>query len=138
MAQNDPLLSSRTAEGLLNEVARDLRTLTPADADQTALRLRAEQRLESVIEMRWALIEQSEGSIPKPLIVLVGAWLMLIFASFGYCAPPNMVVIASLIIASLLIASAIYLTLDMEGPFDGPMQVSSDPLIRAIAELQQP
>ena len=87
MAQSDPVLGDRTAEGLLGDVGRDLRTLKPADADQTTLRPRAEQRFETVFEMRWALIEQSEGTIPRPLIVLLGAWLMLIFASFGYCAP---------------------------------------------------
>lgn len=136
MAQSDPLLSSSTAEGLLAAVEQDLRALTPATADQSALRERGERRFETVLEMRWALIEQSEGSIPKPLILLVGAWLMLIFASFGYCAPQNPVVVASLVVAAFLIASAIYLTLDMEGPFDGPMQVSPMPLVRAIAELE--
>jgi hypothetical protein len=136
MAQNDALLSSQAAEGLLSGVAKELALLTPADASQSSLRLRAEQRLETVFEMRWALVEQSEGSIPRPLIMLIGAWLMLIFASFGYCAPRNVVVVTSLIVASFLIASAIYLTLDMEAPFDGPMQVSSKPLIRAIAELE--
>jgi hypothetical protein len=136
MAQDDPLLSSRVAEGLLNDVGQEVRTLRPANDDQKTLRLRAEQRLETVLQMRWALIEQSEGTIPRPLLVLVGAWLMLVFASFGYCAPHNSVVISSLVVAAFLIASAIYLTLDMEGPFDGPMQVSPKPLIRAIAELE--
>ena len=138
MAQSDPVLGDRTAEGLLGDVGRDLRTLKPADADQTTLRPRAEQRFETVFEMRWALIEQSEGTIPRPLIVLLGAWLMLIFASFGYYAPRNAVVVASLVVSSFLIAGAIYLTLDMDIPFDGTIQVSPEPLMRAVAELEQP
>ena len=67
--------------------------------------------------------------------MLLGAWLMLIFASFGYCAPRNAVVVASLVVSSFLIAGAIYLTLDMDIPFDGTIQVSPEPLMRAVAEL---
>ncbi len=137
MAQSDPVLSSRGAESLLDNVALSLRALKPADAQQAALLLRAEQRFEKVYEMRWTLVEQSEGTIPFPLIVLVGAWLMLIFASFGYCAPRNAVVVASLLVSALLIAGAIYLILDMDEPFDGPIQISPAPLNRAIAELER-
>jgi len=137
MAQSDPVLSSRRAESLLDNVGLSLRMLKPADPQQAALLLRAEQRFEKVYEMRWTLVEQSEGTIPFPLIVLVGAWLMLIFASFGYCAPRNAVVVASLLVSALLIAGAVYLILDMDEPFDGPIQISPAPLNRAIAELER-
>lgn len=53
MAQRDPVLGSRTAEDLLRAVDHDIRMLKPADAEQTALRLRAEQRFEKIFEMRW-------------------------------------------------------------------------------------
>lgn len=137
MAQSDPVLSSRSAESLLNDVAFSLRSLKPADPQHAALLLRAEQRFETAYEMRWTLVEQSEGTIPFPLIALVGAWLVLIFASFGYCAPRNAVVIASLFVSALLIAGAIYLILDMDGPFDGTIQVSPAPLDRVVAELER-
>ena len=128
-------LSGNSADKIGKSVADALRRLKPTDEDKAALRLRAEQQFERVFEMRWALIEQSEGTIPKPLIVLLGAWLMLIFASFGYCAPRNAVVVSSLVVSSLLISGAIYLILDMDEPFSGTIQVSSEPLQRAVAEL---
>jgi hypothetical protein len=137
MAQDEGMVASRAAEQLLDDVAGGLRALQPASADQTALRLAAERQFAAIFEMRWALIEQSEGTIPMPLIVLLGAWLGLIFASFGYCAPRNPVVMGTLVISSLLIAGAIYLILDMDGPFGGPIQVSSRPLERALAEMQR-
>ena len=88
MAQSDPVLGSRKAEALLNDVGNGLRALNPADAGtRLALKQRAEQRFETVYEMRWALVEQSEGTIPLPLIVLLAAWLVLVFASYGYRAP---------------------------------------------------
>jgi hypothetical protein len=135
MAQRDPVLGSRTAESLLRTVADDIRALTPSNAEQTTLRLRAERQFEKVFEMRWALVEQSEGTIPGPLMLLLGAWLTLVFASFGYCAPRNATVVTTLVMSALLIAGAIYLILDMDVPFEGTIQVSPMPLLRAEAEL---
>ncbi|MGI8526723.1 MAG: hypothetical protein ACR2K5_11210 [Pseudolabrys sp.] len=137
MAQSDPVLGSRTAEDLLKDVAGGLRALQPADPEHAALRLRAEQRFEQVYEMRWALVEQSEGTIPAPLIALLAAWLVLIFASFGFRAPRNPVVVASFVVSSALIAGALYLILDMDVPFDGTIQVSPAPLARAVAEMER-
>ena len=77
MAQSDPILGSRPAEALLKDVGSGLRALTPTDADRAALKLRAEQRFETIYEMRWALVEQSDSTIPVPLIVLLAAWLVL-------------------------------------------------------------
>jgi hypothetical protein len=137
MAQSDPVLGSRTAESLLNDVSRGLRALKPADADHIELKQRAERRFETLYEMRWALVEQSEGSIPLPLTLLLVAWLMMVFASYGYRAPHNAVMISSFAVSAVLIAGTIYLTLDMEVPFDGTIQVSPMPLERALAEIRK-
>ena len=136
MAQSDPVLGSRAAENLLNNVADGLHGLKPTNTEQAAIRTSAEHRFATVFEMRWALVEQSGRTIPAPLIVLLAAWLALIFANFGYCAPRNPVVVAILVISSLLIASAIYLILDLDSPFDGTIQVSAAPLERAVAEME--
>jgi hypothetical protein len=137
MAQEDVVLSNRSVEQLLDDIGDGVRELRPKDADQEAAKASAHTRFATIFQMRWALIEQSEGTVPMPLIVLLGAWLSLIFASFGYCAPRNGVVVVSFITSSLLIAGAIYLILDMHGPFDGPIQLSSAPLQRALAELER-
>jgi hypothetical protein len=136
MAQSDPVLGSRRAESFLVETSTALRALRPATAEQTALKERAERRFEKVYEMRWALIEQSEGTIPMPLILLLLSWLTLIFGSFGYRAPGNVVVTTSFVVSAALIAGAIYLILDMDVPFDGTIQVSPAPLVRAEAEMR--
>ena len=57
MAQSDPVLGSRTAEALLDDVSEGIRALKPADAEQTALRAIARQRFDTVFAMRWALVE---------------------------------------------------------------------------------
>jgi len=137
MAQSDPVLGSRTAETMLTDVGNDLRALSPADSERAALKQRAEQRFETVYEMRWALVEQSDGTIPLPLITLLAAWLVLVFASYGYRAPHNAVVVTSFVVSAALIAGTIYLTLDMDIPFSGTIQASPAPLERAVAELSR-
>jgi hypothetical protein len=47
------------------------------------------------------------------------------------------VVASSLVVAAALIAGAIYLIIDMDVPFNGPIQVSPAPLQRAIVELRR-
>jgi hypothetical protein len=97
----------------------------------------ATQQLQKVIEMRWVLAEQSEGVLPVPLICLLVAWLTLIFASFGFRAPRNATIVGTFIVSSALAAAALYLIMDMDTPFSGPIQVSPAPLQRALAELKQ-
>jgi hypothetical protein len=94
-----------------------------------------EQR--KAVELRWALVEQAEGSLPTPLLLMVVGWLVLIFGSFGYRAPQNAVVLTSFVLASALISGALYLIVDMDAPFGGPIQVSSAPLQRVIAEMRR-
>ena len=72
-----------------------------------------------------------------PLVALPVAWLMLIFASYGYKAPRNIIVAGSFVLAALLISGAIYLIMDLEHPFAGVLQVSYAPLERALTEVQR-
>jgi hypothetical protein len=65
------------------------------------------------------------------------AWLTLIFASFGYGAPRNAFVGITLVISALLISASLYLILDMESAFSGPIQVTSRPAQRALLELRK-
>jgi len=136
MAESDPVLGSRPAEALLKDIGNALRALAPGDAERTALKARLEQRFETVYAMRWALVEQSEGTIPLPLIALTAAWLVVVFASYGYRAPRDLVMTTSFVVSAVLIAGTIYLTLDMDVPFNGTIQVSPMPLQRALEEMR--
>ncbi|TIT63102.1 MAG: DUF4239 domain-containing protein, partial [Mesorhizobium sp.] len=41
------------------------------------------------------------------------------------------------IVSAALVAAALYLIMDMDIPFSGPIQISPAPLQRALAELKQ-
>jgi hypothetical protein len=132
----DPVHSSDlTSEQLLNDVGASLRALKPANDAQLSIWNDAREQYRKALELRWALVEQAEGSIPTPLLGMVIAWLVLVFGSFGYRAPRNLVVVTSFVAASALVSCALFLIVDMDEPFKGPIQISSAPLQRAMAEI---
>jgi hypothetical protein len=134
----DPLLQSdHSSEMALNAVGDSLAIIAPGDPGHITLWNDARQQYKSIVERRWSIVEQSEGVIPKQLVFMLAAWLTLIFASFGYRAPNNIIVVGMFVIAAFLISASIYLVLDMDIPFAGIIQISDTPLRRALAELQQ-
>ena len=129
--ENDPI-----TEGLLNDFGASVRVLKP-DPVRGDLWHDIQQDLIELLKLRWTLVEESEGELPAPLVALPVAWLMLIFASYGYKAPRNIIVAGSFVLAAFLISAAVYLIMDLEHPFAGVIQVSYAPLERALTEVQR-
>ncbi|WP_457090063.1 bestrophin-like domain [Microvirga sp. P5_D2] len=126
----------RQAEILLEDVGNRLRAVQATGDQQTALWNEARQLYRAVLDQRWVIIGQSGGTIPMPLIVVVIAWLVLIFASFGYRSPRNAVVITTLVVAAFLISASLCLILDMDNPSTGLIQVSDEPLQRVFEQIR--
>ncbi|MBC9209573.1 hypothetical protein IBL26_22205 [Roseomonas aerophila] len=132
----DPLLvGDRASERLLLAVGTSLGGMRLNDDEHAALWHSAREGYQHIVELRWALVEQAEGTIPMPFLAMVVAWLVFIFASFGYRSPRNVVVVGSLLLSAGLIAGSIYLILDMDVPFSGLIQVEDTPMRRALAEM---
>lgn len=130
-------LSDKTSEQLIEDIGVSLRALAPEGGAQLSVWNDIREQYRKVLELRWSLVEQAEGSIPRPLVLMLVAWLVLIFATFGFRAPRNAVVVTSFIAAAALIGGAIYLIVDMDSPFQGPIQISPAPLERALAEMRR-
>jgi len=60
----------------------------------------------------------------------------LIFASFGYNAPRNALVVSVLVVCAAVIAGAIFLIVEMDGAFTGLIVVPSDSMQRALAQMR--
>jgi hypothetical protein len=134
-----PILIADPAAGkLLAEVETSVRSLDPHDDVHRSLRDEAMRRVDLLIEQRWMIIALSRGDLPAPFLVLMIAWLTIIFASLGYSAPHNTVAVVTFLLCSAAIASAIFLIVEMAGPFDGLMEVSSEPLQQALEFLHRP
>ena len=76
-------------------------------------------------------------SIPVPFLVVLLFWLTITFASFGLFAPRNAMVLTALFVCALSVGSAVFLVVEMDGPFDGLLKVSPDPLRYAYTHLNQ-
>ena len=136
---DDALRDQRSrAARYLNDVGDAMETITPTDSNQRTILVDARRQYHSIIQQRWKIVEQSEGTVPGPVIAMLIAWFTLIFGSFGYRAPFNPMVTGMFVVSALLIAASIYLVLDMNIPFHGPIQVSDAPLCRALAEIRLP
>lgn len=124
-----------TAAQYVDDIGKALSIIKPPDRFHETMLVDIRQQYHGIIEQRWKIVEQSEGAIPGPLIAMLVAWMTLIFASFGYRAPRNPMVIGMFTVSSFLIAASVYLVLDMDIPFHGPIQISDEPLRRALAEM---
>ncbi len=74
-------------------------------------------------------------SIPWPFLIVLVFWLTITFMSFGLQAPANATVLAVLLLCALSVAGAVFLIQEMDGPFDGLIQVSAEPLRYALTRL---
>jgi hypothetical protein len=129
--------SDREGEKMLDDVGADINALKPPDAERRAALQGAQQQFLKLSELRWLIVGTTRGTIPAGLVVLVVASLMLVFAINAWRAPTNALVVATFVVASLLLTAAVVLILDMDRPFTGPIRVSADPLLRAVAEMQR-
>jgi Protein of unknown function (DUF4239) len=127
--QLDPTAAS--AEPVYQALLR----LAPQDEIQRSLKPQALALANDIGQTRWLLFEQAGSSISVPFLVVVVFWLLILFVSFGLFAPPNGTVIATLCVCALSVAFAIFLILELDRPFDGVMQISSAPLVRAVEHL---
>ncbi len=132
-AQLDPGETGRLAEKLAGE----LRALAPQNAEQRWLKARALERCEALLDSRWMVIAAIAGSAPAPFLAILLFWLTITFTSFGLFAPRNATVLAALFVCALSVAGSVFLILELDGPFDGLITVSSEPLRYAVAHVDQ-
>jgi hypothetical protein len=129
----DPLSTGAAAE--VERIADAIRDLNPHDDAQRALKARAQDLGESLLQARWLALVGIETSIPLPFLVILLFWLTITFASFGLFAPRNATVLAVLFVCALSVASAVFLVLEMDVPFNGLLRVSSHPMRFAYEHL---
>ena len=99
------------------------------------LQARVLSAIADLSQSRLALFAQAHDSIPMPFLVILIFWLTMIFVSFGLFARPDPIVIATFFVGTLSISGAIFLILEMDQPFAGFVQISSEPLRHALAPL---
>jgi hypothetical protein len=112
-----------------------LRELSPSNDAQRSLKAQAIQITSDLTRTRLLLFTQLGNSIPMPFLVVLVFWLTIIFATFSLFAQANAIALGSLLLFALSAAGSIFLILELGHPFEGLMQISSEPLRNALAPL---
>jgi hypothetical protein len=112
-----------------------IQELSPKNDAQRTMQAEAMKTALDLAKERWVLFAEKGSSIPTPFLVVMVSWLALLMASFSMFAPRNAMAVVTLLLCALAVSSAIFLILELDQPFGGMMQISSEPLRRALAQL---
>jgi hypothetical protein len=128
-------LSQTVPAPALEEIERQILELTPGNDAQRWFKTESLKLSEEVMKARWRMLGAQGGTVPTVFLIVVIAWLTVTFSSFGLYTQLNATVTAILVLAALSVAAAVFLILELDGPFDGYVKVSSGPLRFALANL---
>jgi hypothetical protein len=102
---------------------------------QRSIQGRALGILDSLQEARWSVYEQGSSSISVPMLIILISWLTTLFIIFGLFAPTNGITVTSLLVSGLSGSGVILLILDLYGPNEGMIKISSAPIRTALMQL---
>jgi hypothetical protein len=122
---------------MLTAVGRELRRLRTQDSLQQRALDDALTQYRRVVDARWRIIEEAHSSISKPFFMTLTFWLGVIFLSFGLITPRNALALVTISLGAVSIASAIYVIVDLDTPFTGPIVISSMPLRDTLEHLRR-
>ena len=129
----DPL----EASSLVEQLASHIRGLVPKTDEQRGLQSRAVDLAESLLKVRFQVLGSLGDWVPTPFLTVLIFWLTITFTSFGLFAPRNATVVSVLFLCALSVAAAVFLILEMDGPFEGLIKVSPGPLKFALENLNR-
>lgn len=109
--------------------------LPDTDDAKRGLKAQALNIAASMGHLRWLMFEQTTVAFPRTLLIVLVTWLCIIFLGFGLLSPRNATVIGSLFISVSTVSGAFLVILEMYRPYQGLIQVSSDPVREALAHL---
>jgi len=118
-----------------NVVYGAIQRLSPHDDTQGSLKAQATTLATDLGQVRSLLAAQSVPSISKPMLIILVAWLAIIFLGFSVLAPPNATAILALVVSSLAVSGAIFLILELDQPFGGLIRISGEPMLNALHQL---
>jgi hypothetical protein len=120
----------------VEDIQTQILALSTQNDTQRWVKAEALKLSEEIVKTRWRVLAAG-GAVPKPFLVVVIFWLTATFASFGLYAPRNFTVMFVLFVAAVSVGAAVFLILELDGPFDGLIRVPSGPLRFALANLGQ-
>ena len=125
-------------EGIpVEQIENQILALSPTTETQRWFKTEALKLTVDVMKTRWRVLESQAGSVPFAFLVVVIFWLTVTFTSFGLYAEQNASVVAVLFVSALSVAAAVFLILELDGPFTGVIKVPSHSVLYALQQLGQ-
>lgn len=120
---------------LLRQAETGIRRLVPSSPEAERAQSAALVRMSALLDQRGCLIGEAHTTLPVPLLVILLAWLVIVFCGFGMTAPGNATSLVTIGLVAVSVAAAFFVILELDGPLDGFIQVSSEPLRRTLMHL---
>ncbi|VVP21358.1 hypothetical protein [Pseudomonas fluorescens] len=130
-------LDSPEVIGRSDALRQKIDDLKPGNDTQRALKASAQEIADDVLAARWLTQLQAHGSVPVLFLIILVAWLSIIFGAFGVFAPYNGTVIAAFFTCALSASTAILLIQEMNRPLDGMIGLSVEPMRETLSRLGQ-
>jgi len=121
----------------VEQIENQILQLSPATDTQRWFKAEALKLTVDVMKTRWRVLESQGGSVPFAFLVVVIFWLTVTFTSFGLYAQQNASVTAVLFVSALSVAAAVFLILELDGPFTGVIKVPSNSVHYTLQHLGQ-
>jgi hypothetical protein len=127
-----------TSLSLITQLQSSILALQPETEGKWWFQHRALEATAQLAQQRILTSEHEKSSEPIPLLVVVTAWIVLIFIGMGTFAMHNASVRVVLFCAALAFSGSIFLVMELESPYTGLLRVSGAPLLQAATELALP
>jgi len=125
----------KSGEMVGKSIVDKIHALSPKDDDQRFFKQQSLGLEVQLGQLRWLMYEQNTVPFPGFLLVILVAWLTMLFASFGIFAPRNLLVLLAFLASAVAVCGAIFLILQMYHPQRGLIRVSDAPLRAAMQQL---
>jgi hypothetical protein len=136
IAAQEGFRTEKTHKGIgINRLQLKLLELSPDGDRQTWLRSTSLTLASELGAFRWLKFSGPDGAIQWPFVAILVFWLCGVFASYGVVAPHNAAAVGTMTIVALSMAMAIHLTLDLDTPNRGLIQMSGAPLQMALDQI---
>lgn len=130
-----PGIDPHGAEPGLEKLEDRLLKLSPKNEAELWLRSQALRMSSELAQSRDLLVQQIQGSLPTPFLVVLTLWLGLLYFSLGLFAPRNITAITVLLVCALSTSGGVFLILEMSRPLSGIIRISSVPLQQALKAI---
>jgi hypothetical protein len=130
-------LSKAPPPPVVEAIENQILDLSPGTERQRWFKSESLRLSEDIMKSRWRILSSQEGTVSIVFLSVVIFWLTVTFASFGLYAQPNASVFSVLFVSALSVAAAVFLLIELDGPFDGLIKISSAPMRFALSQLGQ-